>query len=1382
MRSCSRWANPANSHPSETNEIMPGSHLTHNRDADLHSVGNTPCSSKDDSTSLAVVQTNPNELVLPQACECQNEDVENITRGNDHQTPTSYTSCTLELGQLWQSLFPLSSLTAIQNFQEVDVSLSVIGYPRLGGHVRDIAGGLRVRLKVNRLCNHLALSKGFVTGIMGSGFTAAKVEQDFKPLGSRCSMASLAARSITPRPDLTVDEVVCPYDSLIEDHAHEPKAGSNRFPFRKMVPRGTEPQLALFLTSATTISYNGCPVHRDHHSIPQTIDANYYIGFFLEANPILGVFYDLFLQDRASGDNVFSENNRKISKTPRLAKATDKQDLNENNLGSVLGPFIIGDFNSAQEDLKTAELEDRNLNPQVAADDAAVTEAEKGCPKVEAALSVVNRCNEDLNPKIAFDQKIHMHTDCHLHNDKDEKTTTDQETTESDKDIKAKCNVSKQDRDTYSFVPTYFEEMVQDFERLTVRKETETQTETQPGIRDISDQRTKQDGETLCLAPTHLEGRTEEFRLLTIRKNLDTQHMSDEKYKRPSAQVIWPAHIASSQNSLSRGSLDLIEESFNGINPRFSPRSTSVSSMDTMSEPSMESLMSSLSNYNAEDKSTPGSITRSSRIISLSTTQEGCPGGDNAVSQELDQEMSQHMTTSNVMTTIDQEAIPHATGDSHSVKTSATNTNGRSSFINSYERLLMPSKVTTTTLLPTRGSVPVSGTVPADIRTYTDQTTPTICSPGFSKVEHTRPDLMYQKEDIFTSHSLAEHFQQWPSAAQVQPRDTAQCGEAYNETSRTSLSTIRVNFEDMDIEPSDPVSQPKSHIMTRGNDLVDIDLDGINLEGLDPFGEPIDEDMECEDNTSDHSSSHKLNEKAHEDDHHMLDSGEVPGREDPNSSPSANGATTRSKSASIERHSGDQDMEDINHEALSKATGDGSKDKNMNHNNPEIIGTIVKAKLDDHNISDLDFLVSTISQNDDMDIDNASSVGDLASNFNDFTSKMPSYISTTSESEVIVQFQKTDDHTALVDQNIQQVFHDTPLPVSSLNFRSPINTSFQFDRLNGEVQSVSESGKKALSSDFGHTTVDSNLATESLPFISNCNRNSPQQNHTPRFRHNSDHKATKQKKKNRHSTTSNDFAVPFAAAADAMDQTHTSSTIHEDLNKAVEALSLSPEVSELADEIAEMFDAEATAKEKTRIEYQAWTQAQVALDKIKTLENPGFNRITNAKDDASQFTTEEGAPTPSELSGRSCEQKSPEPVTESKSYDDSVQTGLALSQSEVVSSGVQTSKSCVNTQSQNIVQKQIVIASPTPCDSSSGSSDGSPKAGKRKYTIEDEEELEELPEPVCEEKLKKHRVSEVNGGANPILKGGISYEDVINAIPPRYKFSRIDVDMVIYLT
>ncbi|KAG7007267.1 hypothetical protein G7Y79_00010g027680 [Physcia stellaris] len=1374
MKCYTSWAKLTNSNPSEAKGEMPDSQSTQTRDTDIRGVGSVRSSGDHDKKSLNLIKMGNSAMVLqPPACEHRCEDVEKITNVVD--PPTPYPSCQLEFlqlkfcrlefGQLWRTRCPTPPLTAVQPFQEVDNSLSVAILSQLNGHSSDVFGQVRVCFNVRSSSDQLVSSRVLYTGFEGSSFAVcfdvspfrnqlvpsrsfgsgfassnpavAILTQTLKPLLSKCFVASSAARSILPRSDRALGEFTCTYGRSAEDYAYETNAGSIGFQYGGMIPWFVDQWIALSRNSATAALTERYLGHRNHYSKLQSMNIyKSFPGVALQVIIKLGLFSNPVQCHQDPGADVNSGKERNCSQILLLATAADTHEFNEKALSVTVALSVTENPYLARDNLNLTEPGKRNIRPQVAASDATATEVEEKRQTVRADLSAVNRCHESMVQTTGFDRQIHTYLGCQSHNAESETTFTSQETVASSMKIRVKSNASKLDGEELHLVPRSLEDMVQDFGRLTIRKVSQNQH--------IGEETSKQDGKQLCLIPTHLEKSTEELRPLTIHKESRNDNSHKQEYKRPSAQSARPTGTFTKHDGLSRDLPDITEGSSSAIPARIATRSLSVSSTDTMYETSMASSTTSLSNDITE-----GIHTSRSRAVSASFTDDCSLSGDKAVSQEVDQEISQHTITSNVLSTIDQEIIPPSTSNSNAAKASRFNMGEKRSFNNSDEGLPASSKVTSTTSILTRDSGSHSSTVSGDVPSCTTHPTPTIFSAGLCKEEHTATHLIIMKEDIHAD----QNYGQESIMPQVQPQDTAQCGEIDYGTSRTGLPAIHVNAEDIDVELSDSVSQPEN-----------------------PFGEPIDEDMEHEDNTSNGDSSHMLNSNIHEDDHLMLDSGEVTDRQFLDTSPLTNGTTT------IEMHSEDQIMQDISHEAPFKATEDEFTDQNISCNGPESIETTPHETVDDHDMSDADLQVFAISQIDDMEIDNASPIADFASTINNSMSKIPSFTSSMNGSEHFDQFQLINDDMALSSRNTRQASQDTALPISDMGFESAIDTDFHLNGFNGSIQSGSELGKTALSGDLGHTVLDTDLASRSLPSLSVRKRNAPQTKFAAGLHHSSNHKAAKQKSGIRRGMPQDDFLVPFAAAPGALDQIPTTSTILEDINKAVEALSLSPEVCELADEIAEMFDAEEAAKEQSKVEDQAWAKAQMALDETKAPQTADFDVTQVEKDDASPYKVED-APTPTELGSGTRVQKSWESVAEAKSYNDSVQADLTSPQSHDFCAGAQTPESCGDFQAQTTVNEDTIMAAPPPCESFSGvSSNDIPKAGKRKYIIEDDQGSEELPEPIGEEKLKKHRVTEKIDGANPVLNGEVTYEDVIRAIPPKYKFSRIDVDMVIYLT
>ena len=1397
MKCYTSWAELTNSHPSEAKGEMPDSQSTQTRDTDIRGVGSVRSSGDHDKKPLNLIKMGNSAMVLqPPACEHRCEDVEKITNVVD--PPTSYPSCQLEFlqlkfcqlqfGQLWRARCPRPPLTAVQPFQEVDISLSVALLSQLNGHGSDVPCQVRVCLNVRSSSDQLVSSRFLCSGFVGSSFTfcfdvspfgnqlvpsssfgsgfassnsaVAILTQTLKPLLSKCFVASSIARSSLPRSDRAFGEFTCTYGRSAKDYAYETNASSLGFQYGRMIPWFVDQWIALSQKSATAALTEGYLGHRNHYSKLQSMNIyKSFPGVALKVNIKLGLFSNPVLCHQDPGADVNSGKKRNCSEIPLLATAADTHEFNEKALSVTVALSVTENPYLARDNLNLTEPGKRNIRPQVAASDATATEVEEKRQTVRADLSAVNRCHESMVQTTGFDRQIHTYLDCQSHNADSETTSTSQETVASSKEIKVKSNASKLDGEELRLVPRSLEDMVQDFGCLTIRKVSRNQH--------IGEETSKQDGKQLCLIPTHLEKCTEELKPLTIHKESRNDNNNKQKYKRASAQSARPTGTLTKHDSLSRDLPDITEGSSSAIPARIAPRSMSVSSTDTMYEPSMASSTTSLSNDITEGIHTPRS-----RTVSASFTDDCSLSGDKAVSQEVDQKISQLTTASNVLSTIDQEIIPPSTSNSSAAKASRFNISEKRSYNNSDEGLPASSKVTSIALPSTGGSGSHSSTVSGDVLSCTTHPTPTIFRAGLCKEEHTATHLMLMNEDIHANQNCGQE----SIMPQVQPQDTAQCGEIDYGTSRTGLPAIHVNAEDIDVELSGSVSQPESEISTCENDNLDIDLDGINLEGLDPFGEPVDEDMEYEDNTSNGDSSHMLNSHIHEDDHLMLDIGEVTDRQFLETSPLTNGTTT------IEMHSEDQIMQDISHEVPFNATKDEFTDQNISCHGPESIETNPHEMVDDHDMSDADLQVFAISQIDDMEIDNASPTADFASTINNSMSKIPSLTSSMKGSEDFDQLQLINDDMAILNRNTRQASQDTALPISDMGFESAIDTDFHLDGFNGSIQSDSELGKTGMSGDVGHTVLDTDLASRSLPSLSVRKRNAPQTKFAAGLHHSSNHKAAKQKSGIRRGMPQDDFLVPFAAAPGALDQIPTTSTILEDINKAVEALSLSPEVCELADEIAEMFDAEEAAKEQSKVEDQACAKAQMALDETKAPQTADFDVTQIEKDDASRYKVED-APTPTELGSGTRVQKSWESVAEAKSYSDSVQADLTSPQSHEFRAGAQTPESCGDFQAQTTVNDVTAMAAPTPCNSSSGvSSNDSPKAGKRKYIIEDDQGPEELPQPIGEEKLKKHRVTEKIDGANPVLNGEVTYEDVIRAIPPKYKFSRIDVDMVIYLT
>ena len=1343
------------SHPSQAQGILPGGHSTQTLDTNIHSAENTQSSSDDDNNLLTLAHIGNSAIALQtQACDHQWEDREKITKVFD--PPTSHASCQLELGQLWRARCPPPPITAVKEFPGVNLSAAL--FSQLDGHGSDVHCRLRVYFNLSPSRKHIVPLEKFGTASTGSSFTVAKFIQAFEPLMSKCLVTSSIARSIRPQPDCSLEDVTCIYGRSTGDHDYEIKASSDGLQIWGMVSRVREQQMALFLNSATAVLIEGCLVHRDHHSILSSITMKCFSGLVLEVNLESAVFYNPVLWVQAPRIAVCSGKELGHPGTPHLGTDSDKHASHEKTLAFMIAPSLIGNLCLAGDNPGSAQPKNRNHSPQIAASDARSMEAEEERRALRADLGVANGYNEDPNRLVGIDQQTHTHTDCHTDVAEAGKSATAKETVISGNEIKDKPNTSNMDGENLCVAPRTLKELVQDFGNLTICRGS-----------------SKQDGQKLCL-----EKLTEGFKRLTIRKTSDTKHTSEQKEKRPSSQSVRPTHTTTKHTSLSRDLKGIVEGASNATPPIIPARSMSVSSTDSLYDPSMASSTTSLSSDNAE-----GMHTQRSKTVSPSTIKDHSPSGNKAVSQEVVREISQHTitsqltATSNFPSTLDhEEAVPPSTSNSESANASSSNKNEERSFTNSNEENIAPNKVTSTTLLSTEGSASISGKVSTDVGSRTTHPNPTISSLDLGKEEYTTTDLVLMKEDGCADQ---QHGQE-PITPQVQPEDTSQCERAYNGTSRTSLPAIQVNVDDMDVELSDSVGQSESDFVTSGNDLVDVDLDEINLEGLDPFGEPIEGDMECQETTPDGDPSHTLNVKTLEDDHLMLDSGEVTNRDFLDSSPLANGTTINSKINPIEVHSDHQVMEDINHEAPSKATEHKFTDQNLDHNSPESIGTALNDRVDDHDMSDVDLMVSATSQTDDIVITKVSPVADLTDTLTNPMSNAPSYPSRTNEANDVEQGQMINNDMALFDQNIRQASRNTQ-PISDMGFGSAINTGFHLDGSNRDVRSGSQLGKNALSGDVSRTVVDPNLASEPPQSLFVRKRDVLHTKFAVGLRHNSNHKAAKQKKGIRRNMPQDDFSVRFAAAPGALDQIPTSSTVCEDITKAVEALSLSPEVCELADEIAAMFDAEAAAEAKASVEGQAWAQAQIASDTSKAPEISGSDVIKSVKDDASRLEPKEGAPTQTELDSGTRVQESPKCDSEAKSSDDSVKADVTSFQDQGFHSRAQTSEYHGDIQAQNIVNQDTVMAPPSPCAlSSASSSSDSPKASKRKHITEDDEEDEGLPEPVCEEKLKKHRVTEKNDGPNPVLKGGVTYEDVISAIPPKYKFSRIDVDMVIYLT
>lgn len=1361
-------------------EVMPGSYLA-------------SIESENDDTSSNLVRMYDSAIaLLTLAHHDQDLDTEKISR--TFEPPETYSSCQLEFGRLWQDLGPSHFLVPVQlslEYRPVDQNLSFILYSQRAyqGITKDLyivdnsrLGGFHVTILPGEL---LTLAKALDFSFAGPCSMAAKLEYAAAPVSSKRLIAYPTSNNMPLRSDPALVRVA-PVNRAIKDKVQLSKAISyiaqavsgeqscelkdQLEPKRAEIsgyqidPKRVRYDQQQLVRVRDVVDHPSCPDYRWSNLTMDKTDFEYINRPGLEPKHTLGNYPGICLRNRVSEESVHRP---EVESEPNHTKASSQaEEVGSRGLSQTAASLEAratkaeGDLQLAQYKLKAAETDNHDLNHNVLVAEMKATKTEMEMQRVATSFRAAKTDNDDLIEKLASEERDHERTKGLLQAVEAQNHTLAQEMAEARKEANDNSKAIQEVEDKYPILAAWLDEVVR--------------------ISEYSRDFHGSDKEKT----SHIEGELSAAQVQTKCAQGSDAAQADRATERTAVGAAFPG-----VNGESPETIDSDE----------AKTSASISDADSVVELTTSPSTTSLSSRKEDGKSA-----RDSGMTSSSSTHDDIQDDEVPIFQAIVSEKSQQSTVDgDYSSAMELEETPVSTGNEEIVKAGSLDTNAPSSLTNNDEGELPTSKATDISLPCTGDSDLISGLVPEAIASDIKASSPTADNStketttehhGSSTEETTTTSLVDEREDISVQHPVSELPKEEPTAAQN--------SEAYNGASQS----------DSDADLSE-----------------DVDFEDVNLEGLDPFGELVDENVVCDNDPPSTPDWNTLDEKINEDGQDVEINVEVADREDLKRSVSriSDGMSEEAKTTVVKGHSEDRDMDDVNEEVTPEATQDDSTDQDMNDGSQEAVEitpeenkhdqmmsdefqvavettpeeskddqemsdgfrevieiipedtkvdqemsdgpqeaveTTPKGNEDDQEMGGLDPEPTTISQPEDMELDNETPEPALLGGFNVPTSTVPistvpistvpSYVPSMDFSGINAQSQQFENDMGSSGQATQQTPLDSTPLIPKLDFsfgnlrgtRDPtfngINKAFDFNGLNGNIVSAFEVKKDDASHNADRTLTGSNLTLESprsLPSTgsrwstSKVDRESRQQIPSPGLRRKTNNKTAKQKEKSRHSTTSDDFLLPFAAAPSTLDYLNSSPDAAADKNEAIQQLSMSSEVTELAAELEQMFDAEEAADAEARMKdpEEAFLQAKMAQNE------------TNAA-----VETEKLNPGPETNEGTQ---------SESSKLAAEAATNILANDAAAVSSSIENGSSLPP------------------------STNGSPKANKRGLATDGEMEVEDYPEPVCEEKAKKHKVKTGNE-KDPVLKGGLTYEAVCQAIPRECGFSRVEVDMVINLT